>query len=100
MKIVLATAADGRAYPEHPGGHRGCVGGAVVGPIGLFDLLAAQLGLGAPPVPPVVRIATWQRKLEEAGESAPRFWSASLVSDGWATARHLLSWRDALVEAG
>jgi hypothetical protein len=100
MRIVLATAADGRAYPEHPGGERGCVGGAVVGPVGLLDILAAQLGLGTPPVPPVVRIATWQRKLEEAGQAAPRFWAASLASDGWATARQLLGWRDALVEAG
>lgn len=100
MRIVFGTAADGRAYPEHPGGGRGCVGGAVVGPAGLLDLLAAQLGLGAPPVPPVIRIATWQRKLEEADRAAARFWTASLSADGWATARRLLGWRDALVEAG
>lgn len=100
MHIVFATTADGRAYPEHPGGEAGCVDGAVVGPAGLLDILATRLGLGGPQVPPVVRIATWQRKLEAAADEAPRFWTASLGADGWATARQLLSWRDALVEAG
>ena len=100
MHLVFATTADGRAYPEHPGGSAGCVDGAVVGPAGLLDILATRLGLGAPQVPPVVRIATWQRKLEAAAKDTPRFWTASLASDGWATARQLLSWRDALVEAG
>lgn len=99
MHIVFATTADGRAYPEHPGGEAGCVDGAVVGPAGLLDILATRLGLGGPKVPPVVRIATWQRKLEAAAGETPRFWAASLASDGWATARQLLSWRDALVEA-
>ncbi|MFC6789056.1 PD-(D/E)XK nuclease family protein [Methylobacterium komagatae] len=74
--------------------------GAVVGPAGLLDILATRLGLGGPRVPPVVRIATWQRKLEAAAVDTSRFWSASMASDGWATARQLLSWRDALVEAG
>ncbi|KAB1068576.1 hypothetical protein [Methylobacterium planeticum] len=100
MHIVFATAADGRAYPEHPGGEAGCVDGAVVGPTGLLDILATRLGLGGPQVPPVVRIATWQRKLEAAARETARFWTASLASDGWATARQLLSWRDALIEAG
>ncbi|WP_289016074.1 PD-(D/E)XK nuclease family protein [uncultured Methylobacterium sp.] len=100
MHIVFATTADGRAYPEHPGGEAGCVDGVVVGPAGLLDILATRLGLVGPQVPPVVRIATWQRKLTAAENDAPRFWTASLASDGWATARQLLSWRDALVEAG
>lgn len=100
MHLVFATTADGRAYPEHPGGETGCVDGAVVGPAGLLDILVTRLGLGGPQVPPVVRIATWQRKLQAAGRDAPRFWTASLASDGWAAARQVLSWRDALVEAG
>lgn len=100
MHIVFAATADGRAYPEHPGSETGSVDGAVVGPVGLLDILATRLGLSGPHVPPVVRIATWQRKLEAAARDTTRFWSASLASDGWATARQLLSWRDALVEAG
>ncbi|AWN35087.1 PD-(D/E)XK nuclease family protein [Methylobacterium radiodurans] len=100
MHLVFATTADGRAYPEHPGGSTGCIDGAVVGPAGLLDILATRLGLGGPQIPPVVRIATWQRKLEAAARDTPRFWTASLAADGWATARQLLSWRDALIEAG
>lgn len=98
MRIVFGMSADGRTYPEYPGSGRGILGGCVVGPTGLLNLLAMQLGLVRPPVSSVVRIATWQRKMEAAGEN--RFWSDSMAADPWSTARLVLSWRDALKEAG
>ncbi|RYB04317.1 PD-(D/E)XK nuclease family protein [Lichenibacterium ramalinae] len=100
MHVVFGMAADGGAHPAHPGTGSGAVGGAVVGPAGLLDLLAGQLGLSGPPVAPVVRIAAWQAKLEAAAAVGPRFYSASLVADALSTARLLLSWRDDLTEAG
>lgn len=36
----------------------------------------------------------------ESADSSQRFYSASLAADPWATARQLLGWRDALIEAG
>ncbi len=100
MHLIFCMAADGAAYPAHPGPERGVVGGAVVGPHGLVAALAGQLGLSGPPVAPVVRIAAWQARLEAAAARAPRFYSASLSAHPWAAARLLLSWRDDLVEAG
>ncbi len=100
MHIVFGMAADGSAYPACPGPGSGVVGGAVVGPAGMLDLLAGRLGLSGPPIPPVVRIAAWQSKLEAAAAAGPRFYSASLSADALSTARLLLSWRDDLVEAG
>lgn len=100
MHIVFGMAADGRAHPAYPGSGSGSIGGVVAGPAGLLDVLAGRLGLSGPPVPPVVRIAAWLTKLEAAAAVGPRFYSASLSADALSTARLLLSWRDALVEAG
>jgi hypothetical protein len=100
MHVVFGMAADGSAHPPHPGAGSGAVGGAVVGPAGLLELLAGQLGLSGPLVAPVVRIAAWQAKLEAAAAVKPRFYSASLAADALSTARLLLSWRDDLTEAG
>ena len=55
-----------------------------VGPHGLLEILETACGLGAPPVPHVVRVAAYQAALEAAGPQ--RFWSRSLEADGWATA--------------
>ena len=100
MHVTFGMVADGSAHPAHPGGRAGVVGGSVVGPAGMLDLLAGQMGLSGPPVPPVVRIAAWQAKLEAAAAIQPRFYSASLAADALSTARLLLSWRDDLVAAG
>ena len=47
----------------------------------------------------MVRIAAWQARLAAVSD-APRFWSASLDADAWATARLLRGWYDRLVDAG
>lgn len=100
MDVVLGLEADGGGAPRHGGQTRaGAVGAPVVGPMGLLDLLETARGLAGPPVSDVVRIGAYQAILEKlAGRSC--FWSRSLETDGWATARTLLRWRDELIAAG
>jgi hypothetical protein len=98
MDLLFGQSADGRCYPDFPGGSYGAVGGLVVGPNGLIDILETQLGLRGPAVPSVARIAAWQAKLDRLG--GERFWSGSFMADPWATSKLLLAWRDALVFAG
>ena len=100
MHIVFGMMADGFAYPDFPGDGPGCLNGCIVGPLGFLEILETKLGLGGPPVTPVVRITAWQKKLQEAGKTGKRFWAASLAADPFSTARLILSWRDALVEGG
>lgn len=98
LKLVFSLFADGGAWPEHPGSGATVVDAAVVGPMRLLDHVETMLGLGAPAVAGVKRIAIYRRKLESAG--AGRFWGESFLKDSWSTARELLNWRDELVEAG
>ena len=98
MQLVFGQSADGRCFPDYPGGGQGTVTAHVVGPNGLVDILETQLGLRGPIVPSVARIAAYQAKLERL--DGERFWSRSFTADPWATAKLLLAWRDALVLAG
>jgi ATP-dependent helicase/nuclease subunit B len=98
MQLFFGAAADGRTFPDHPGGRDGAVDCAVVGPAGLVDALESQLGLLGPRVSKAVRIAAYVAKLRAAGDG--RFWSASFTKDPWSTAGQLLGWRDALVAGG
>jgi hypothetical protein len=97
LRLIFSSFANSGAWPEHPGAGAAVVDAAVVGPMQLLDHLETMLGLGAPAVAGVKRIAVYRRKLAAAG---PRFWSRSFEKDSWATARELLNWRDELVEAG
>jgi len=98
LHLVFSWFADGAAWPEHPGEKVAVVDAAVVGPHGLLDHIETMLGLGAPAVAGVKRIATYLNKLKCAG--AGNFWSKSFETDPWSTAREVLAWRDQLVEAG
>ncbi len=98
MDIVFGLSADGGASPDHAGEVGGALGKPVVGPVGLANILETALGLAGPNRPQVVRIASFQSTLEALGESY--FWSQSLQTDPWATARALLAWRDELVGLG
>ena len=68
------------------------------GPVGLLNLIESQLGLSGPGVPAALRIAQYLSRLR-AIDDGEMFFSASLATDGWATARLLLSWRDELTAA-
>lgn len=98
MDIVFGLQADAGAWPDHGGTGCGSSGAPVVGPSGLVEILETARGLGAPSTANVVRIAAYQAALEKL--DGERFWTNSLVVDGWATARTLLRWRDELVDAG
>ena len=98
LHLVFSWFADGGAWPEYPGEKSAVVDAAVVGPHGFLDHLETMLGLGAPAVAGVKRIATYLNKLKCAG--AGNFWSRSFSADPWSTAREVLVWRDQLVEAG
>ncbi|WP_193175436.1 PD-(D/E)XK nuclease family protein [Oricola nitratireducens] len=98
MELVFDLWADRGAFPDHGGGPQGALGQPVVGPLGLVDTLETMLGLGAPPTAHVVRVAHFQAILE--GIVGAHFWSRSLATDPWATARTVLSWRDELVGFG
>lgn len=99
MDVIFGLYVDGGGFPLHGGVGAGALGGPVVGPQGLIELFETVLGLGVPRVSPVVRLASYQAKLERS-RSSSRFWSASFDVDPWATARTLLRWRDELVDAG
>lgn len=98
IDAVFGLWADGGAVPEHAGEGDTSLARPVLGPQGLLDLLETMLGLSGPVPSPLQRIVAWQRKLDAAGPD--RFWTASLRADPWATARHLLVWRDDLIDGG
>ncbi len=101
MKLVFGLQADGRAYPDFPGGAIGVLGEAVVGPRGLLDILETQLGLTGPSKAEAVRIAAYSTKLANALTRRPSaFFARSFEKDSWSTAERLLRWRDDLMLAG
>ena len=97
--VVFGRHLDGPTFPETPSGNSFVIDEAVVGPLGLVDLLETALGVNGPDTPAALRIAQYWSRLR-AIDDGERFFSASLAADGWATARLLLSWRDELVLAG
>lgn len=101
MKLVFGLQADGRAYPDFPGGAIGVLGEAVVGPRGLLDILETQLGLTGPSKAEAIRIAAYSTKLANALTRRPSaFFARSFEKDSWSTAERLLRWRDDLILAG
>ena len=99
MKIIFGWHLDGPTYPETPDGGAFAIDAAVVGPLGLLNVLETRLGINGPSTPAALRIAQYLSRLR-AVDDGDKFFSASLAADGWATARLLLSWRDELVAAG
>jgi ATP-dependent helicase/nuclease subunit B len=101
MKLVFGLEADGRTYPDFPGGKSAVLGEAVVGPRGLIGVLETQLGLTGPSKAEAVRIAAYAAKLAAAKKRRPTaFFAVSFDKDPWSTAARLLKWRDDLVLNG
>lgn len=102
MRIEFGWSLDGSSWADAASG--GAAGQVRVGPRGLLALLQTRLGLTRPAVDQAVRIAQYLRLIEQCVESPrdrARFWPArSFALDPWSTARQLLRWRDAAVEAG
>ncbi|MDN5822540.1 MAG: PD-(D/E)XK nuclease family protein, partial [Brachybacterium sp.] len=97
MQIEFGWSLDGASWADAASG--GATGQVRVGPRGLLGLLQTRLGLTRPAIDQAGRIAQYLRLIERCGEDG--FWPArSFALDPWSTARQLLGWRDAAVEAG
>lgn len=94
LEIIFGWHLDGPSYPEET-----AVGKLAVGPIGLISQLALRLGLIKPFPAQAVRIAEYMSRLQ-AIDHANCFFSQSLKTDSWGTAKSLLHLRDELVLAG
>jgi hypothetical protein len=99
LHIVFGWHLDGASFPETADGAHSSLDSAVVGPLGLLNLLEAKIGLNGPNSSPAVRIAQYLSRLQ-AVDDGERFFSGSLAADGWATARLLLALRDELASGG
>lgn len=111
MQIEFGWALDGAGWADATTS-RGVTGQVRMGPRALVQLLQTRLGLTRPTVDQAVRIAQYQRLIEQhlvtvdpapqglVGESDSYWPTRSFVVDPWSTARQLLRWRDATVEAG
>lgn len=102
MRIEFGWSLDGASWADAASG--GMTGQVRIGPRGLLGLLQTRLGLTRPAIDQAVRIAQYLRLIEQCIESPTdkaQFWPArSFALDPWSTARQLLRWRDAAVEAG
>lgn len=102
MRIEFGWSLDGASWADAASG--GAAGTVRMGPRGLVTLLQTRLGLTRPEVDRAVRTAQWMRLIDEHLAALPdpaAFWpAASCAVDPWSTARQLLRWRDAAVEAG
>ncbi len=99
MRVVFGWHLDGPTFPETADGALYSLNSAVVGPMGMVDLIETSLGLDGPKVTPALRIAQYHARLRTVEDGA-RFYSGSLTADGWATSRLLLGWRDSLIAGG
>jgi ATP-dependent helicase/nuclease subunit B len=95
MLITFGMDLDGSPWSHEPA----ALGTVQLGPEGLLSVLETRLGLGGPPIHPARRIDQYLARLEASDEPGEWF-HGSLEADPWSTARHLLAWRDELVEAG
>ena len=101
MNLIFGADCDGLAFPDFPGEGKGVLDSAIVGPLGLVNVLEIELGLTRPNPTPAVRIAAYATKLKAALEKGPdQFYAASFAQDPWACAKLLLNWRDELVSSG
>ncbi len=99
MDVVFGWELDGLHFPETASGQLAHFNSLISGPSSFLGLLETRLGLRRPAIPRALRIADYLVLLRKQ-DNGERFFSASLSSDGWATADHLLSLRDELIGAG
>jgi RecB family exonuclease len=98
MQVIFGLEYDTGSYPDELAGSKARLGIVHLGPFGLMDLLETRLGAGAKPASRTLRIGQYLRRMQTL--SGNHFFSESLRADPWATAKHLLDWRDALVLGG
>lgn len=99
MEIVLGYELDTGSYPDALLGEAARVGMAVLGPERLVSVLETRLGLSGPLTHHAVHIGQYLKCMKDAN-NGNRFYSQSLASDAWSTAKAVLAWRDELILAG
>jgi hypothetical protein len=99
LEIVFGWDLDGLTYPDTATGASASFNSLVSGPSGLLALLETRLGLRRKLVQRAHRVAQYLACLSKQC-NGEQFYSASLASDAWATADHLLSIRDELIASG
>jgi ATP-dependent helicase/nuclease subunit B len=75
------------------------IGEVRTGPLGFLSILETRLGLSGLSVHPVHRIDEYMKRMKHI-DSDTAWFHNSLADDPWSTARHMLLWRDELIEAG
>ncbi|MFO7177511.1 MAG: PD-(D/E)XK nuclease family protein [Pseudomonadota bacterium] len=103
MIPLVSLFFHGRTLTEHDdlGPNAGLLGRPVWGRMGLLSDLELRLGMPRPSEAHGVRLQQWSRRLSELeAQKGGCFYSRSYAADPVGTARTLLAWRDALIEAG
>ena len=70
MHVVFGWHLDGPTFPETADGELFSLNSAVVGPMGMVDLIETSLGLDGPSVTPALRIAQYHARLRAAEDGA------------------------------
>ncbi|MBX3135319.1 PD-(D/E)XK nuclease family protein [Candidatus Obscuribacterales bacterium] len=94
LNITFGWHLDGPSFPEEPG-----LGQLTAGPIGMLNQLCLRLGLMTRYPAQAVRIAQYLSLLK-ATDDGSYFYSQSLKTDSWGTAKAMLSLRDDLLANG
>lgn len=94
LNITFGWHLDGPSFPEELG-----LGHSTMGPIGMLNQLCLRLGLISRYPAQAVRIAEYLSALK-AIDDGKNFYSRSLETDSWGTAKALLTLRDELVANG
>jgi len=94
LNITFGWHLDGPSFPEEPG-----LGQLTAGPIGMLNQLCLRLGLITKYPAQAVRIAHYLSLLK-ASDDGSYFYSQSLKTDSWGTAKAVLSLRDDLLANG
>lgn len=99
MHVLLGWELGGPSYSARDVDLRGRLGEPIWGPGELLRDLHLRLGLPVVDAPASVRVPQWASRIEKLADATAFYW-ASFQTDALGTARALLAWRDALVEAG
>lgn len=99
MRILLGWDLGGPSFSERDVDLRARLGEPVWGPGDMLRDLHLRLGLPPAEAAASVRVPRWAARIEALGDTEA-FYARSFKTDALGTARTLLAWRDALVEAG
>src|SRR4051812_37670430 len=102
MRPLVGWALAGPCVRPWARGASARVGEPTWSPAQLLRDLEMRLGLPKSEAPSAQRVPIWARRIDALTVTAATkpFYARSFVADSLGTARRLLEWRDALVDAG